>query len=584
MRRILKIVTAVVLLFTMLLSISLGSYAQAPDVKGHWAEVQINDWMEKGFVKGYSDGSFRPENAITRAEYFALVNRSLGFFKKSTITFKDVSKKDWFEDDVSKAKAQGYLAGYQDNTAAPNKPISRQEMITILARILKLKPDESAVSKFSDTKAIASWAKGSVGAVNKLRYINEYSDKSFKPDRNATRAEVVAILSKAIGTLYNSTGAFGPATETKEIPGNVTISKANVVLKNTVINGNLYLTEGIGDGAVTLENVTVLGTTTVSGGGERSIVIINSSLGKVVVNVPDNAKVRLIAKGTTKIEYVEACSSAKFEEDSLTGTGFNEVLVEIPEGASVELAGNFDRVDLKLPKTKISILSGTINVLTDNAKDALITVGSSVTINTLTVNQPLKLTGNCIIGIANINSSNVTVEPKPKTVNIAPNLTGVNITGVLPAVVTAALPATGTPSGGGDPGGGDPGGGTPTVTGVDLIVDINVAYGTTIGAITLPAAVTLRLSNSTTAPANVVWDTSTYRGNTAGIYTFSGTFTLPTGVTNPDSIRASVRVSVGQQIITLTTASAIADIQVAFGTMIEAITLLAQKTLEVYNT
>ncbi|MGI6605701.1 MAG: hypothetical protein ACOX2X_01390 [Peptococcia bacterium] len=88
-------------------------------------------------------------------------------------------------------------------------------------------------------------------------------------------------------------------------------------MQNTTITGNLYLTEGIGAGDVTLDNVTVQGTTKISGGGSNSIHLLNTSVSSVLVNVPSRNLVRVLAQGSTDVGTLEARTPAKLEEEGL---------------------------------------------------------------------------------------------------------------------------------------------------------------------------------------------------------------------------------------------------------------------------
>jgi len=88
----------------------------AKDLNGHWAEKQIMGWMEKGFIKGYSDNTFKPNNTITRAEFLTIVNNVFGYKDKAQISFTDVKTSDWYYDEIAKAIAAGYIKGYADGT------------------------------------------------------------------------------------------------------------------------------------------------------------------------------------------------------------------------------------------------------------------------------------------------------------------------------------------------------------------------------------------------------------------------------------------------------------------------------------
>ena len=92
---------------------NLQSQAQFEDIDEHWAEQNIIDWIEKGLIKGYEDGSFRPDKSITRAEFITLVNNAFGFKEIASASFKDVLGSDWYAEDVGKAVAEGYITGWK---------------------------------------------------------------------------------------------------------------------------------------------------------------------------------------------------------------------------------------------------------------------------------------------------------------------------------------------------------------------------------------------------------------------------------------------------------------------------------------
>jgi len=171
------------------------------DIAGHWAEKQINGWIEKGLAKGYPDGSFKPDFSITRAEFITLVNKSFGFTGSAPVHFTDVSSTDWFFKEVSKAITAGYISGYEDGTLRPDTEISRQEVAIILSKLLKLKTPENknAVSRFKDLESIPEWSEDPVNAVVANGYMAGYPDQTYQPERAITRAEAIVTLDRAVG-------------------------------------------------------------------------------------------------------------------------------------------------------------------------------------------------------------------------------------------------------------------------------------------------------------------------------------------------------------------------------------------------
>ena len=119
--------------------------ANFKDIENHWAVRQISDWLNKDLVGGYTDGTFKPDNSITRAEFIALVNRAFGFTETVPVAFSDVRESDWYALEVAKASAIGYIAGYPDGSFKPNNSISRQEAAAILAKCLNPKQHKTSL-------------------------------------------------------------------------------------------------------------------------------------------------------------------------------------------------------------------------------------------------------------------------------------------------------------------------------------------------------------------------------------------------------------------------------------------------------
>jgi hypothetical protein len=91
---------------------------------------KISAWINKGFIGGYEDGSFKPESNITRAEFITLVNRSFGFTEATTIPFSDVLPENWAHAEVAKAVKAGYISGFEDGTFGANNPCCARLFLT----------------------------------------------------------------------------------------------------------------------------------------------------------------------------------------------------------------------------------------------------------------------------------------------------------------------------------------------------------------------------------------------------------------------------------------------------------------------
>lgn len=164
------------------------------DIDKHWAVDSINEFVKKGYIEGYEDGTFKPENAITRAEFAKIVNKVCGFTIKADVEFSDISSDAWYYDDIRIGGKAGYIDGYENNTFKPEQPITREEAAKIVAKVTEFRGD--GVIGFKDAKDVSDWAKDYVDALSDNKVINGYEDNTFRPQNKITRAETVVILSR----------------------------------------------------------------------------------------------------------------------------------------------------------------------------------------------------------------------------------------------------------------------------------------------------------------------------------------------------------------------------------------------------
>ena len=513
-------IIAFVLCFSFFISLSINAFAsdnkmanpseQMSDISGHWAESQMKTWVEKGLIFGYPDRTLRPNNPITRAEFIALTNRAFGFTKKADISFSDVHKDNWFYDDIAKAVAAGYIVGY-NGIAAPGSNITRQEAAAVICRILDLQEYNStnAIEKFSDYNSISAWSRESVNSIVNEGYMIGNSNGTFGPLRPITRAETVIVLSKAAGDIYNVEGTYN---EIGTIAGNVTVNTPNVILTDGVVEGNLYLTPGIGNGTVIMRNITVKGTTTIAGGGENSIVFENCNLNKVVVSREDG-KVRVSAQGSTNIQIVVVDEEAFLDATLLNEDG-TILIVYVMTGEEVDISGNFDTVHIENEGAVINAKGATIEnmVIDGTASNATIRLSGDSSVTNMEINAPVTVTGqgtieNAVIGEE---AEETTFEKKP-------------ITTESPGTDTPQAPSGGSAGGGGGSSGGGAGGSTLTKVNISAIsgIIVPVTGQTPVSTITQTAQYT---GTVTWSPAHNSFEAST-------IYTATITLTAKTGYT-----------------------------------------------------
>lgn len=349
------------------------------DIKGHWAEQDIKEWIEQGIITGYPDQTFRPEAVISRGEFVSLVNKAFKFSESKTIVaFKDLKPSDWVYTQVQTAVAQGYINGYSDQTFRQVQHINRQETATILNKLLKL--DSKALFptiSFKDSSEIPNWSRAAIQNMIGFGIMEAGEGNSFQPQRQTTRAEAVVSIKRALASSltdrYTKSGSYGTA-ELQSINKNVVVDAESVTLRNMHIKGDLLISEKVGKGNVYLEGVIVDGTTRVEGGGVNSIHMKNSTIPLLIVKRLNGA-VRIVAEGNTKITHSEIMTSTVLEENNLEGMGFDTVIVTgeqeqavngVSSGNSLILIGDFSQVTIDGYITRIMLQSGNIETIRVN--------------------------------------------------------------------------------------------------------------------------------------------------------------------------------------------------------------------------
>ncbi|WP_338658460.1 S-layer homology domain-containing protein [Paraclostridium sordellii] len=167
------------------------------DTQGHWAEKTINSFVEKGFINGYDDKTFKPDNSMTRAEFVKVINNVFGYNQMGTEQFDDVNESDWFYSDICIGINMGYIKGKSKDKFAPNDSITRQEVAMILTNIMDNKDNNlDKLSLFKDGHQTDEWAKPSVEGAIESGYLNGYEDQTIRANGNITRAEAISMLSR----------------------------------------------------------------------------------------------------------------------------------------------------------------------------------------------------------------------------------------------------------------------------------------------------------------------------------------------------------------------------------------------------
>jgi hypothetical protein len=166
------------------------------DISGHWAEASIKQAVSSGIVKGYSDGTFKPSKTVTRAEFAVMVMNALQpLGEGAELTFTDAAKiGTWAQKAVAQAVQAGIIKGYKEGTFRPDAEITRAEMAVMIANALQLTINEKAATGFADDKSIPTWARGAAAAMKELDVMVGSGSNQFNANSKATRAEAVTVL------------------------------------------------------------------------------------------------------------------------------------------------------------------------------------------------------------------------------------------------------------------------------------------------------------------------------------------------------------------------------------------------------
>ena len=166
----------------------------------HWAFDSVERAAELGLVTGYSDGTFRPDTPVTRAQFILMLWRMCGKpAAAKAASFADASA-DWYQDALSWAVEKGYVNGLSDTRFGPDAPITRQQAMAILFRLnggqsgTELTLTGIYEQTFADSTTIASWAKDATWWAVYHELVSGVGGSRIAPEANASRAQIAAIL------------------------------------------------------------------------------------------------------------------------------------------------------------------------------------------------------------------------------------------------------------------------------------------------------------------------------------------------------------------------------------------------------
>ena len=181
------------------------SHRTFQDIDGHWAQSDIETMASKLIVMGMSENEFAPDEKLTRAQFAALLVRSLGLKPDAYQSrFKDVTASDWHSSFVEAAFKAGLIEGYEDGTFRPEVTLDREQLAVLIARAIRFAEAGRLTSVqrdgavFSDQHAISAWAADDVVQLASLGIVGTVDGKSFEPKQQASRAQAAVILKRML--------------------------------------------------------------------------------------------------------------------------------------------------------------------------------------------------------------------------------------------------------------------------------------------------------------------------------------------------------------------------------------------------
>ena len=294
------------------------------DTENHWAGDSIERWSANGIVTGYDDGSFRPDQTITRGELAALLTRVFSWTDQAENTFTDLPEDSWCAGYVLRAAEAGVLQG-SGGLVRPEAAVTRQEAAVMYCRAFDLSPVESEQS-FPDEAQIADWAKSEVETLLANGWVQGTDTGNFAPQTLFTRGQAVTMLDNMVADYIAKAGAVQ-----RDVEGTVLVASAGTTLQNMKVDGDVIITGSAIGSEVVLHNVTVTG--------------------RILVLAGDKSEIRI--SGTTSAPLLEVRGTESWVTlveqpalDRILISGSQAAIDGLETGAEVEIGAGAEKVQV----------------------------------------------------------------------------------------------------------------------------------------------------------------------------------------------------------------------------------------------
>jgi hypothetical protein len=354
-----------------------------PDIAGHWGEAAIERWSDYDVLHGTDQGLFDPNGDLTVTQLAQILVNAFGYTESYTGELPGYSS-SWGEDAVRKAIAAGALT-----SSEASLPLTRELSAKIIAKAFGIAP-VSGASKFADDYAISAGYKPYAAALGRLGFFNGNELGEFAPARAFSRAQIMQVLDNAVTDIVK-------ADKAAQSEKSVIVNKADATLSEGVISGDLIIAQGVGDGDVTLDDVTVQGRLVIFGGGANSIhvkgkssipsVVVGKTFGQAARFVVESADavvgtVTVLAESKATVSTTNGAEIARIEVEptfEVSDTG-EVVAAEVAAATEVTISAKAAAVEIAAENAVLTLSSGAvIDNLTVETK-ATVTVASGATV------------------------------------------------------------------------------------------------------------------------------------------------------------------------------------------------------------
>ncbi|MDR6553062.1 hypothetical protein J2736_004269 [Paenibacillus qinlingensis] len=177
--------------------------AKLSDIAGHWAELDIRAALKVDIVDGYEDGTFKPNQFVSRAEFVVMLMNGLHpkAGAEQLPNYSDAAAiGEWAKGAIALAAKDRLVQGYEDGSFRPGAELTRAQLAVVLANALGASSagDGGSAVTFADAADIPAWASDAVGIVAKAGVMQGYAANRFAPMGTVSRAEAITVINRLL--------------------------------------------------------------------------------------------------------------------------------------------------------------------------------------------------------------------------------------------------------------------------------------------------------------------------------------------------------------------------------------------------